>query len=88
MKTLNSLPIIDMQAYVSNYQSRHIVARQIREVCKEIGFFYIQNHGIPLELQKSILANSQKFFDLPKGEKNKIHMSKSGLRWRGYYSVG
>ena len=72
MKTLNSLPIIDMQAYVSNYQSRHIVARQIREVCKEIGFFYIQNHGIPLELQKSILANSQNLLTYQRGKRTKF----------------
>ena len=88
MKALTTLPIINMRPYLTSSNQRTQVAQEIREVCKEIGFFYIKNHGISIDLQRSIFQNKQKFFDRPKEEKNKIHMSKGGSRWRGYYSIG
>lgn len=30
----------------------------VRETCKNTGFFYIKNHGVSEELQKSIIENA------------------------------
>ena len=63
MKALTTLPIINMRPYLTSSNQRTQVAQEIREVCKEIGFFYIKNHGISIDLQRSIFQNKQKFFD-------------------------
>ena len=60
---LESLPVIDMTAYVGNGGDRQAVAQQIREICKEVGFFYVKNHGVSLQLQHSLLENAEKFFN-------------------------
>jgi isopenicillin N synthase-like dioxygenase len=39
--------------------------RELRQACEEFGFFQLVNHGIPSDLQDSILAQSKKYFDLP-----------------------
>jgi isopenicillin N synthase-like dioxygenase len=48
----------------------------------------VKNHGVPEELQQSILEKAEQFFQLPREEKYKIHMSKGGKAWRGYFEVG
>jgi isopenicillin N synthase-like dioxygenase len=33
-------------------------AHEIRETCQNTGFFYVKNHGVPEELQQSIMENA------------------------------
>lgn len=63
-----SIPIIDLEPYLKNKNTKE-VAEQIRETCKNTGFFYIKNHGVPEELQASLLSNAAQFFDLPREQK-------------------
>lgn len=79
-----SIPIIDLSPYCEQTDTK-ATAAMIRETCKNAGFFYIKNHGVPEELQKSILANAEKFFSLSREEKRKIKMSEGGKAWRGYF---
>jgi isopenicillin N synthase-like dioxygenase len=41
-------------------------AHQIRETCKNTGFFYVKNHGVPEDLQQSIMESAEQFFALPR----------------------
>ena len=82
-----SLPIIDFAPYFNQEDTKQ-TAQQIRRELSRVGFLYIKNHGIPEELQDSILENSKKFFNLPAEEKMEIHMSKSGRAFRGYVTLG
>ena len=41
-----------------------------------------------MELQQSLLKNSEAFFKLPMEVKKKIHMDRGGKAWRGYFQLG
>lgn len=87
MNHLPTIPIVDIGSYIDGKQDEGFT-NNLREICKKIGFFYIQNHKVPNDLQEEILENSRKFFDLPQEEKRKIHMKKGGKAWRGYFQLG
>lgn len=44
---------------------------ELRQACKEFGFFQLINHTIPVRLQESVLQQSKEFFDLPSSIKEK-----------------
>lgn len=86
-----SLPIIDVSALLtddSNEKIQDDVASQIHHACRDWGFFYVKNHGVPIELQERLVELSRMFFAQPVEEKMQIAMSKGGRAWRGYFPVG
>ncbi|KAI6107666.1 hypothetical protein EDD16DRAFT_1694922 [Pisolithus croceorrhizus] len=62
---------------------RAALARQIRDACMNVGFFYIKNHGIPDENIDRILSAMKAFFSLPVEEKMKLH-HRQGAHYRGF----
>ncbi|KAF2315452.1 hypothetical protein GH714_039292 [Hevea brasiliensis] len=61
---LQTLPVVDLSIlYHPSLRSR--VINEIRSACKEIGFFQVVNHGIPLHVMKDALEAIVGFFDLP-----------------------
>jgi isopenicillin N synthase-like dioxygenase len=73
---------------VSGSGDRHSVAMELREACREFGFFYIVEHGVDEALQRSLEQVSRTFFNQPLDKKMKISMSLGGRTWRGYFPVG
>src|SRR6516164_4471457 len=48
-KTMQQIPVIDLSAARSGgLASRQAVAREIDATCREIGFFTITGHGVPI----------------------------------------
>ena len=84
----SNLPIIDLASYLDSSMDRKETAHAMREACKNVGFFYVKNHGVPEELVKSIFSNSYKFFSLPLEEKKEIRLELSERAMRGYYQNG
>jgi isopenicillin N synthase-like dioxygenase len=82
------LPIIDMSLFDAGDPWRDHVAAQIDWAASEFGFFYITGHGIEPEVTDSLLRLSRAFFELDAQTKNRVHMSKGGRAWRGYFPVG
>lgn len=76
-----SIPVIDLLA------SEETTARAIHKACRETGFFYVSNHGIPGQLIKAQFDWAKRFFDLPVAEKQMLHMSKSAST-AGYEPLG
>ncbi|KAL5862371.1 hypothetical protein ACOSQ4_003667 [Xanthoceras sorbifolium] len=64
----NTLPIIDISSLQDPTLRFHTVD-EIRRACKEIGFFQVINHGIPLSIMKEAIATATEFFNLPIEEK-------------------
>jgi len=76
--TLDSVPVIDLKGGPgSDPGTHHDIALQIRDVCRNIGFFYISNHGVSADLVANQFEWAKRFFALPMDEKMAIHMRKS-----------
>ena len=58
----------------------------IQDACRNVGFFYVKNHGIRDEHLEAVFSDIKAFFDLPLEEKVKIHMGKSQI-FRGYTPI-
>ena len=76
--TLESVPVIDLDGgpEATNAQKMRI-ASDIHDACRNIGFFYIENHGIGDSLIADQFAWTRRFFDLPLDRKMAIHMRNS-----------
>ena len=65
-KAPDSIPVIDLAPYFSDdIEARKTVAWEVHKASRETGFFYIKNHGIPVERMKQHLELARTFFDLP-----------------------
>jgi isopenicillin N synthase-like dioxygenase len=79
-----SLPVIDISGLSSpNLADRQAVGAELREACLDKGFFYIKNHGVPVELLNDVFAEAAAFFALPPDQKDEVNKSKSKAN-RGY----
>ncbi len=79
----SEIPMIDISGLVDGSDSEG-VAREIGKACEEVGFFYVKNHGIPAELIDRMYLVTQRFFDLPMEEKQRLNVANSGQTLRGY----
>ena len=88
--SFEAIPIIDITPLVihnDNSKSLQKTVNEIRDACKNVGFFYIKNHQIPKDHLSALNPLVQEFFNLPLEEKMKIHISKSDI-FRGYTPLG
>ncbi|KAI6039622.1 hypothetical protein EDC04DRAFT_2894967 [Pisolithus marmoratus] len=80
----DSIPIIDI-GHASTAEERAALARQIRDACVNVGFFYIRNHGIPEETIDKVLSAMKAYFSLPLETKMKSKLyHRQGAHFRGY----
>ncbi len=82
MPTTKQLPIIDLSE-LDNPETRANFYKKLGFMAREIGFFYLVGHGISAKEREALLTTVQRFFALPKAEKEKISMSHS-KHFRGY----
>lgn len=84
------LPVINISSLfeMSDPEEMERVAASIQQACVEVGFFYIEGHGVSEELQSELEKLSHEFFSLPETQKLEISMNKGGRAWRGYFPVG
>lgn len=88
--SLRKIPIIDIEPLVRDggtLNEIEITAMEIKDACRNVGFFYVKKHGIPEDHIEAVFSNIKDFFDLPLEEKMKIHMGKSQI-FRGYTPIG
>jgi isopenicillin N synthase-like dioxygenase/nucleoside-diphosphate-sugar epimerase len=79
----SEVPVVSLAAEPSETRE---LAKALGEVCKNVGFFLVENHGISPTLLKSVEEEMYRFFALPAAEKEAIHISKSAYH-RGYFPV-
>jgi len=68
-RAAKSIPVVDLAA------SR--AADAIGRACRDTGFFYVANHGVPQALIDAQFEHARRFFALPLDRKLAIHMKKS-----------
>ena len=76
------LPVIDISGGVAG------VAADIDAACRDMGFFFVVGHGVPLELQARLDSLAREFFALHDTEKANVDMKLGGRAWRGWFPVG
>lgn len=60
------IPVIDFSVFSNgNVTAKQTVVEQIYQACHEIGFMYLKNSGISIDLVKQVLIQSKYFFNLP-----------------------
>ncbi len=76
------LPIIDFTPFLdpsSSLETKKKTALQIDKACREVGFFYITNKGLPRTLLENMLRNARLFFgNASEEEKQAIRVKKAG----------
>jgi isopenicillin N synthase-like dioxygenase len=76
--TLSAVPVIDLKGGAgANAAERSAIAAQIRDACRNIGFFYAVNHGVPADLIRDQFDWTARFFALPMAQKQPLHMRNS-----------
>lgn len=83
---ITEIPIIDISAAFSNdIQARKKVAHEIFVACSQIGFFYIKNHGVDLQLIEQFQKAGLSFFqDLTHDQKMELSMARNATEYYGY----
>lgn len=90
MESSFTVPIIDLTCFgrsddeSSKEQLR--VAKDLREACSRVGFFYISGHGCSAEIITDNFEAMKQFFDLDSSHKLNLDAKKSPL-YRGYNSI-
>ena len=89
-RVFQSIPVIDVGALMdvrSAREDRMRVAREIGNACRDVGFFYIRNHGVPESHHRELFEQAKAFFNLPPNKKMEVSMDKSP-HFRGYIPLG
>ena len=80
---MGEIPVIDFAPFDRDGDlGQQKVAAEIDRACREIGFFYLINHGISSEILGHLLRQSKDFFSLP--ETVKTQMARSPQTNCGY----
>lgn len=84
----NSIPIIDLSPLLAgDRQQLPQTLQAIDRACREVGFFYIRNHGISEALIAHAFQQAEAFFALPQAQKLELDINKLNY-FRGYVAFG
>ncbi|KAJ8077579.1 hypothetical protein PM082_002011 [Marasmius tenuissimus] len=85
--SIETIPIIDFAQFGdgTSLESQEI-AKKFYEACRDVGFAYLINTGIPQEKVNGMFEWSAKFFELPIEVKTKV--SKPPEKYGGYSGIG
>lgn len=77
-----TLPILDLARYTHGAERERFLA-DLRHAARDIGFFYLINHGVDDALQHAVQQESRRFFALTDEQKQQVAMIHSP-HFRGY----
>ncbi len=85
---MDRVPQIDFEPFRSgDSAARKAVSAEIGRACREIGFFTLTGHGLPLSRIADTFAESRRFFSAPAEIRDAIDVRRSPLN-RGYHPPG
>lgn len=68
-----TLPILDLARYSNPAEKAGFLA-DLRQAARDIGFFYLINHGVDAGLQTEVQRQARRFFALDDSEKQQVAM--------------
>jgi len=77
-----TLPVLDLARYTSSAERDAFLA-DLRHAARDIGFFYLINHGVGDALQNAVQREARRFFALTEAQKEQVAMIHSP-HFRGY----
>lgn len=84
---MNELPVISLQGLRSPYLTeRQATAAELGRACRDIGFFYVSDHGIPAEVCEGVFDLARQLFQLPAEQKQQMSIKRSPHN-RGYVAL-
>jgi isopenicillin N synthase-like dioxygenase len=84
---MKELPVISLHGLRSpNLAERQTTAAELGRACREIGFFYVSDHGIPEHVCQSVFELARQLFALPVSQKQEMSIKLSPHN-RGYVAV-
>jgi isopenicillin N synthase-like dioxygenase len=84
----DEIPVIDFAPFLHGADATRLeVAGRIGAACRDIGFFYVVNHGVPEARVAQVYAQAKLFFALPEEQKAAIAIEKSSCH-RGWFRLG
>lgn len=87
--SVEEIPVIDIAAYRAGTPgAREEVARQLRDVTENVGFFYLAGHGIPDRLVADVFEQSRRFHAQPHELKSRIPYVSNDTFLSGYQPAG
>lgn len=84
---VTALPALDFRKFDAGPAERAVFLQELRSAVRDVGFFYLEGHGLPQSLIDDVLGSSRRFFALPETAKLEIEMVNSP-HFRGYNRVG
>jgi isopenicillin N synthase-like dioxygenase len=82
-----SIPVIDLSLASSSPASKHELLSQLRHAVERVGFLYVSNHGVPVNVISDLVDALPRLFSLPGDAKEEMALHDSP-HFLGYSSVG
>jgi len=80
-----AIPIIDISGLRrGDTAESENVARQLGQACRDVGFFYVSDHGVPQSVIDNTFSQAEQFFALPLQEKMNYSLERYSKCFRGY----
>lgn len=83
----DSLPVLDLARLELPEAEQAPYLAELRATARDVGFFYLVNHGISSQLLQNVQSITRTFFALPDAEKQRVSMIHSP-HFRGYNRAG
>ncbi|KAK7041439.1 hypothetical protein VNI00_009305 [Paramarasmius palmivorus] len=84
-----TIPVIDFTDFGDGTSEKaEEIGREFFKACRDVGFAYLVNTGIPKDKVDEMFEWSSKFFSLPVEVKNKAPHPPEGWKHRGYSGIG
>ncbi|MRS20217.1 isopenicillin N synthase family oxygenase [Enterobacteriaceae bacterium RIT692] len=83
----STLPVLDLALLELPDVEQAQYLAELRETARDVGFFYLVNHGINPQLLQNVQSITRAFFALPDEEKQRVSMIHSP-HFRGYNRAG
>lgn len=77
----SEIPVIDISSLFDPGSDSDTTVSEIKRSCMDVGFFYIENHGVNEELINAVIESGRWLFNQPESIKNDILINQ---RIRGY----
>ncbi|KAK1417476.1 hypothetical protein QVD17_26604 [Tagetes erecta] len=80
------IPQIDLSPLTNSSPAiRDQLVGEVRDACRNWGFFQVINHGVPLESREKLMSAAKRFFDQPVDDKRKVRRDEANPQ--GYYDT-